>query len=523
MEHKSPVPMSLLIFGAFVFIPLGFVSGLQDWVKPTWAVLGWLSFSGLLLWATSRRAASSMLQMENELESVRSQSWGPEVGEQNQDLAKKTFEHEFDRHRLNLESQIENAKQDLKAKEEELNKALEKNKSMTAQLSEAREEFEKSKAQAKVNTPGKGDSLQYLREQNLESRLADKEERIISQEAMMRRVLELVPAIEKQLKNVIDHTENSAIEIGEKVRYIYEKAQQHLEESNEISKQFGASNGPEEQSLSSVLNNALTLLKEMTDMLDDNSRLNVEYSRSIEMILESTTTINKITEDIQYISDQTNLLALNAAIEAARAGEHGRGFSVVAEEVRKLSDRTNQASNDITLIVGKVNASMKDISSSLTENLAKTKSKKEFVDQAVESLLDSARDSTEVFSKLVGNAVLSSEAVANNIDDIILSLQFQDITRQEIEAAVSPLARIGDLTFDMLRKSASTPGQTAAKPSAPVKSSAAPSQPKKNSTDEAKAGDVMLFEVEAKDEAKEPAKEEAKAETKAASGDVLFF
>jgi len=525
MESKSPVPMSLLILGAFVFIPLGFVSGVQDWVKPTWAVLGWIGFSGLLFWVTARRSASALLQIENELESARSSTHSASPHQPPSELAQKTMEHEFDRVRLSLESQLESAQQELKMRDDELMKAIERNRGINAQLAEAKEDVEKAKAQAKVQVPNRGESLQYLREQNLESRLADRDERIISQESMMRRVLELVPAIEKQLKNVIDHTENSAIEIGEKVRAIYEKAQQHLVESNEISKQFGASNGAEEQSLSSVLNNALTLLKEMTDMLDDNSRLNVEYSRSIEMILESTTTINKITEDIQYISDQTNLLALNAAIEAARAGEHGRGFSVVAEEVRKLSDRTNQASNDITLIVGKVNASMKDISSSLTENLTKTKSKKEFVDQAVESLLDSARNSTEVFSKLVGNAVLSSEAVANNIDDIILSLQFQDITRQEIEAAVSPLARIGDLTFDMLRKSANTNAAAAnEKPSLNLKNNSSPSELDKNQADEAKAGDVMLFEVEAKKEAKKEVKKElAKEETKAASGDVLFF
>lgn len=520
MESKSPVPMSLLILGACVFIPLGFVSGVQEWVKPTWAVLGWFGYSGLLYWTLARRNASELMHIENELESVRSSKFSANSSNAPSELAQKTMEHEYDRLRLSLESQLQNAQQELKNREDELVKALEKNKATNGQLAEAREDFEKAKAHAKVNVSNKGESLQYLREQNLESRLADREERIISQESMMRRVLELVPAIEKQLKDVIDHTESSAIEIGEKVRSIYEKAQQHLAESNEISKQFGASNSAEEQSLSSVLNNALTLLKEMTDMLDDNSRLNVEYSRSIEMILESTTTINKITEDIQYISDQTNLLALNAAIEAARAGEHGRGFSVVAEEVRKLSDRTNQASNDITLIVGKVNASMKDISSSLTENLTKTKSKKEFVDQAVESLLDSARDSTEVFSKLVGNAVLSSEAVANNIDDIILSLQFQDITRQEIEAAVSPLARIGDLTFDMLRRSTNPNAASSnEKPSPNVKNSASSSESKKSTVNEAKAGDMMLFDVEAKKDPPEPTKEE----TKAASGDVLFF
>lgn len=290
---------------------------------------------------------------------------------------------------------------------------------------------------------------------NLESQLGERDEYLIAQQSLMRRIGELVPRIERQLATVIEHTETSAIEIGDKVKYIYEKAQEHLAESNEISKQFSGkavvdNEGRERASLSSVLTRALQLLKEMTEMLEENSRLNVEYSRSIEAILENTATINKITEDIQYISDQTNLLALNAAIEAARAGEHGRGFSVVAEEVRKLSDRTNQASSDITQIVGKVNDSVAEISRSLTNNLEKTRSKKESVDSAVQSLMSSAKDSTAVFSKLVEGAVVSSESVAHNIDQIIMSLQFQDVTRQEIEAAMSPLRQIGSIAEDIV-------------------------------------------------------------------------
>lgn len=81
----------------------------------------------------------------------------------------------------------------------------------------------------------------------------------------------------------------------------------------------------------------------------DNSVTNT--AQTITQLGEQASTIGRIVEVINTISDQTNLLALNAAIEAARAGQHGLGFGVVAEEVRKLSERTTQSADEITNII----------------------------------------------------------------------------------------------------------------------------------------------------------------------------
>lgn len=181
--------------------------------------------------------------------------------------------------------------------------------------------------------------------------------------------------------------------------------------------------------------------------------------KQLQVMADDTEMLKSMAEGVEKIASQTNLLALNAAIEAARAGEVGRGFAVVADEVRSLSVQSGETGRKISEAIKHFTTSVENTMEHATEAMEKDTLLEQEGSTTINSVLDSLGWMTKGMSESSEILKKESKQIISEVNDIIMSLQFQDRTSQILLHAIDSLNKLPEVIEQQVQSVAN--GETA--------------------------------------------------------------
>jgi methyl-accepting chemotaxis protein len=253
---------------------------------------------------------------------------------------------------------------------------------------------------------------------------------------------------------------SAAAGLSESAEQINRGSQAQTEESNaaaaaieEITVSIGhvADNAGEATQLAQSASAAAVDGKSRVECVSSDINAAAATSRSsaqlVQRLTERTHQIGSIVSVIRDVADQTNLLALNAAIEAARAGEQGRGFAVVADEVRKLAERTAKATAEITEMIESIRVGTGDVVNTMGDSARKVDESVQSVAKAATVLDDidrqarAARDGIDAIAHASREQRAAAEQIARNVERIARMVEDNFHASQRANGAAHELSQ----------------------------------------------------------------------------------
>ena len=218
-----------------------------------------------------------------------------------------------------------------------------------------------------------------------------------------------------------------------------QKIQGLLEETVARSQEMAAS-ATESSDINNDNRQMMLQLKEMSEKI---ANINTEVGHAMTALVNKGNEMKKITDVIMEISTQTNLLALNASIEAARAGEYGRGFSVVANEIRELAEKTKQSTEDITKMITELGNNAQDAQSAVNEAYNASNKQKDLIEKTAEGFMQVNNNVNNLsanltdFQGMIENLAASNNTIVENISQL-------SATTEEVTAAAAQSAELSN-------------------------------------------------------------------------------
>lgn len=265
-------------------------------------------------------------------------------------------------------------------------------------------------------------------------------------------IVKVVEVSNLQIENSRVQTEEAIVTMSSRFTSLILRLNSALDAANLSNAAVPASDGSESTLLDNVFENSRIQLSGVITSLADALVSRKSSFEQFKIMADDTAVLKSMAEGVEKIASQTNLLALNAAIEAARAGEVGRGFAVVADEVRSLSIQSGETGKQITDSINHFTSSVHTTMSQATVAMEKDLLLEEEGSTTITNVLQSLEWMTKGMTE--STEILKKESVdmIREVNDIVMSLQFQDRTSQILLHVVEGLSTLPIVINEQMQK-----------------------------------------------------------------------